>query len=322
MLLAAGTGTRLKPLTDYTPKPLAPIVNVPLLERTLRWLKEEGITEVVVNVHHHADQIQEAIGDGELLGIRVYYSVEKSLLGTSGAVRQCAARFRDRPFYVIYGDNLVDANLWRLNHFHKQNQADATIGLFTPDDPSAVGMVDLADDGRVTQFIEKPSRGKVPPTATMANAGVYILNPSLLDTLPEGVSDFGHDMFPQWLKEGRRVFAVTLGGYLQDTGTPDRYRKANWDVVAGALSHHRPVGDWRPGGRGIIADGAIVDPGALLTYDTIVGPNCAVENNVELNHCILWPGSIVRSGSVLDNVIVGTDTVVPTGTYARDTILV
>ena len=317
MLLAAGAGSRLRPLTDRVPKPLAPIANVPLLERTLSWLAGEGVTDVMVNVHHHAAKISGAIGSGDGFGLAVHYSVENELLGTSGAVQRCAEFFRDEPFYVVYGDNLIDADLGRLREFHKSKNAVATIALFTPDDPSACGMVDVSPDGRIERFVEKPKPGE--SQATMANAGVYILNPSLLSTLPGGFSDFGKNMFPAWLDDGRPLFAAALGGYLQDTGTPDRYRKANWDVLAGTL-RYEPRGVSRQGA--IMDRDAVISPNVQLVDRNVIGARCTIDAEVTLQNCIVWPDAKIGAGSNLTNVIVGESAIIEAGTVADNTILV
>ena len=317
MLLAAGTGSRLRPLTDTVPKPLAPIANSPLLFRTLSWLAGEGITEVMINLHHHADKIRAAIGDGDKLGILVRYSVEEDLLGTSGAVGKCAEFFQEEPFFVIYGDNLIDAELKPLFDFHRSRHAAATIALFVPDDPSASGMVELDESGKVSRFVEKPKPGKT--DATMANAGIYVLDPGLLTAIPYGFSDFGHDIFPTWLKDGRPVYADELRGYLQDTGTPDRYRKANWDVMSGKL-RMRPHGGMV--GDALIGNRSFVSPSAVLTARNIVGSDCRVGDGSRLEGCILWDRVSIGRNCELSQVVVGEGALVADGTVAADTILV
>jgi mannose-1-phosphate guanylyltransferase len=317
MLLAAGAGSRLRPLTDRVPKPLAPVGNVPLLERTLSWLAGQGVTDVMVNLHHHAEQISGAIGDGGGPGLAVSYSVEEELLGTGGAVHRCAKFFAGEPFFVVYGDNLIDVDLRLLSQFHEANGSVATIGLFTPDDPSASGMVDVDGDGRVLRFVEKPRPGE--SNATLANSGIYVLDETLLSAFPAGYSDFGKDLFPAWLAEGKSVYGVELGGYLQDTGTPDRYRKANWDVLAGGLRYSprgARVGDT------VIGDNANISPDAEFLGRNIIGDDCVIGGASTLIDCIVWRGATVGRECELVNVIVGEGTIVADGTRATDAILV
>ncbi len=318
MVLAAGMGTRLRPLTDSVPKPLAPIGNVPLLERTLIWLGHQGCKTAVVNLHYLPEQVRDTLGSGERLSIELWYSHEPELLGTSGALANAAGFFdSDEPLLVVYGDNLIEADLQPLLQLHREKSADVTMALFTPDDPSACGMVEVDSGGAVISFIEKPAEGQTP--ATLANAGIYVLNGSLLAELPSGAHDFGSDIFPAWLAAGKRIFAAPLQGYLQDTGTPERYRRANWDVLEGRLkqrAHGRLVGG------SVVGEGAIIDPSARLESGNLIGASCVIAEDVRLTDCILWPGAAIERGSMLTNVIVGCDAVVPQGTHASDAILV
>jgi NDP-sugar pyrophosphorylase family protein len=307
----------LRPLTDTTPKPLAPIANRALLVRTLTWLAGQGVTDVAINLHHCADKIRSAIGSGRECGLSVSYSVEDELLGTAGAVAKCASFFAGESFFVIYGDNLIEADLGPLMDFHKERDAAATIGLFVPDDPAASGMVEMAGDGRVTRFVEKPRAGET--DAVMANAGVYVIDQSLLSALPGGFSDFGKDIFPAWLEDGRRVFGRDLGGYLRDTGTPDRYRTANWDLLAGVL-RQRPNGAMM--GEMLVGVNAQIGADVDTTRRNIVGADCRIGTRSLLCDCILLDGAGVGTDCVLTRVIVGEGAAVADGTVANDSILV
>lgn len=231
MLLAAGKGTRLGELTQNMPKPLLPIAGRPLLSFTLALLADAGVSDVVVNLHHLAAQVREQLGDGSRWGLRVRYSLEEELLGTAGAVRRAADAFTE-PFLVVYGDNLLDVDLRQLVRAHQARQAAATIGLYQAPDPTAVGLVETDLDGRVRRFIEKPQPEEV--TTRWANAGLYMLEPRLLASIPVGgLVDFGHDMFPRWLAGGERIFAAPLAGLVQDIGTPEGYRAAAKAVTTG-----------------------------------------------------------------------------------------
>jgi NDP-sugar pyrophosphorylase family protein len=317
MLLAAGAGSRLKPLTDRVPKPLAPIANVPLIEHTLSWLARQEVHEVMINVHHHANRISREIGDGGRFGLGVSYSAEEELLGTGGAVARCSEFFEEEPFFVIYGDNLIEANLQELHQFHKSHRAAITIGLMSPDDPTSSGMVEVGEHGLVLNFVEKPNPGE--SGATKANAGVYVMDPSLLKTMAPMFSDFGLNLIPAWIAEGRRVFAADLGGYLQDTGTPDRYRKANWDVLSGKMSYKA---------RGtrteniVVGDNAHISTTSTLLGRNLVGDDCMIDADARLTNCILWRGVTIGRACNLDNVIVGEGAIIEAETYANDAILV
>ena len=233
MILAAGEGTRLRPLTDRCPKPMLPVGGRPLLERTIGWLRQHGVREVAINLHHRPEAITQHFGDGSRFGVRITYSPEAQLLGTAGAVRQLEAFF-DTTFAVIYGDVLTDLDLTALADFHRASGSIATLALYHADNPSARGLVDLDAAGRVTRFVEKPRPEEV--FTDLANAGVCILEPAVLPFIPVGVpSDFGRDVFPAMLGAGQRLsgWPIPRGTLLIDIGSPESYREANatWHLV-------------------------------------------------------------------------------------------
>jgi mannose-1-phosphate guanylyltransferase / phosphomannomutase len=200
MILAAGEGTRLRPLTLETPKPLLPVDGVPLIAYILTWLGGYGITDVAINLCHLGDKIKLFLGDGSHFRMRVTYSEETSPLGTAGGVKKIADFF-DGPFIVVYGDNLTDFDLSSMIRFHQQKKAAATMALFKPSDPSQVGMIAMDKDGRISELIEKPKQTTAGihglPSSGLANAAVYVLEPKVLSYIEEGkVSDFATMSFP------------------------------------------------------------------------------------------------------------------------------
>ncbi|HEX5324195.1 MAG TPA: NDP-sugar synthase [Capsulimonadaceae bacterium] len=307
MILAAGEGTRLRPLTLSTPKPMVPIANIPLLERTLRWLSSQGVQEAVINLHHRPQVIRDAIGDGQRLGLRrVQYSLEETLLGTAGAVKKCQDFFSDAPFFVIYGDNLIEADLRKLASFHYGRSTDATIALFRADDPSACGLVTTDEAGTVTRFQEKPPQDQI--FTNLANAGVYVLEPSLLQDIPADCPyDFGKELFPSLLAQGRRLSATLLDGYLQDTGTPAQYRKANADVLLGRAPNVRGQLIKNPPNYTLIADGAEVAPRVHFRGINVIGQGASVAEGAHLTDCILWDRASVGKDAHLIRAILGTE---------------
>ena len=297
MILAAGEGTRLRPLTLTVPKPMIPVVGVPLLARTLDWLAGEGVTEAAINLYHRPQSIPDTFGDA-WRGIRLHYFFEETLRGTAGGVKGAEAVLGDAPFYVIYGDNLIHADLRRLWDFHRSHGGAATVALFHHPNPSAAGIVAIEGDGRITRFVEKPPPDQI--FSDTANAGVYVLDPSVLETIPiGGASDFGKDIFPRLLAEGRSLYGTLLGGYLQDTGTPDSYRQANRDVLLGkAGAPAENSGIWaHPSAR--------ISPSAILTGWNVIGPEAVVEDGVRIADSILWTGARVRRGVTLWRAILG-----------------
>jgi NDP-sugar pyrophosphorylase family protein len=222
LVLAAGAGTRLRPLTDACPKPMLPIAGRPLLEWTLRWLRRYGVREAALNLHHLPDVVREGLGDGSRFDMRLTYAFEPELRGTSGAIHNFPGFF-DQPFLVIYGDLLLDLDLADLVGFHRERGAMMTLALKRTTTPHSQGMIEVDERGRVLRFVEKPQAWDGGNTA---NAGVYVCEPEVAARAPQGFSDFGHDIIPALLRDGAPVYGRPLTGYLLDIGTPEAYAQA------------------------------------------------------------------------------------------------
>jgi len=240
MILAAGEGIRLKPLTMETPKVLLPVGGVPLIEHTLIWLRSHGVCEVAINLYHLGDKIKDFLGDGSRLGVSITYSLEEKLLGSAGGVKKLE-RFFDDSFAVVCGDILTDFDLAAMAGFHQVRGSSATLAVIEVANPGQFGIVTMADGGRVLGFVEKP-----PPDAGAGNlgsTGIYILGREVLGYIADRCfSDFGYDVFPNIIKLGLPVYGYRLnaGDYLLDIGTIERYRQANEDAKAGKITiRHR-----------------------------------------------------------------------------------
>ena len=226
IILAAGAGTRLRPLTDTCPKPMLPIAGRPLLARTLDWLRLNEVVEVALNLHHLPEIVRAGLGDGSAWGMRLRYSYEPTLLGTAGAVRAIADQYPgwfDQTFLLLYGDMLLNIALPDLFAFHRASGAVLTLALKRTTMPHTQGMVDIDRTGRVLRFVEKPPAWG---GGDLANAGVYLCEPSVLQAIPLGVSDFGHDIIPALVAMGASVYGRLTEGYLLDIGTPGAYEQA------------------------------------------------------------------------------------------------
>jgi mannose-1-phosphate guanylyltransferase len=229
VILAAGVGTRLRPLTDTCPKPMLPIAGRPLLACTLVWLRANEVAEVALNLHYLPDVVRAGLGDGGAWGMVLRYSYEPVLLGTAGAVRAIADQYPgwlDQTFLLIYGDMLLDIALDDLRAFHRSSGATLTMVLKRTSTPSTQGMVALDADGRVERFVEKPAAWD---HGDLANAGIYLCEPAVLQLIPPGVSDFGHDIIPALIASGARIVGREVQGYLLDIGTPGAYEQAQRD---------------------------------------------------------------------------------------------
>jgi NDP-sugar pyrophosphorylase family protein len=208
MILAAGYGTRLRPLTDRVPKCLVCVAGKPVLEHTIEWLVSFGVADIIINVSHLADVVMDGVGDGRRWGVRISYSIEDRPLGTAGGVKK-ASWFFDGPFLVWYGDNLSRCNLERLYGLHREKGGLATIGLHYRDDVSQSGIVAVDADDRVMQFLEKPGSSQV--FSHWVNAGIYVLEPGVLNFIgPEEAPDFGRHVFPNMLSNGQALFGYRL----------------------------------------------------------------------------------------------------------------
>lgn len=231
MILAAGLGTRLRPLTLEVPKVLVPVGGVPLLERTLAWLRRYGIEEVAINLHHLGEKVVDYLGDGSRFGMTVMYSWEDELLGTAGGVKK-VEYFFDDTFVVVYGDVLTNLDLGAMVRLHTLRNAVATLALTPLRDGERAGVVWVNEDGRATKFVEKPGARVVadPDAKAFANGGVYVLKKQVLEKVPPCFfGDFGYDVFPKIISNGFAVYGYVLGPseYLVDIGTPEGYREAN-----------------------------------------------------------------------------------------------
>ena len=232
MILAAGAGTRLRPLTYDIPKVMVPINGRPLLEHTVKWLQGHGVTEIAMNLHYMPEIITEHFGDGSRFGVRVTYSVETAIRGTAGGVKDLED-FLDERFVLVYGDVITDLDLADLIAFHikRTDAPHLTMALYRVPDPTRCGIVSLGPGCRIEKFVEKPR-----PEETFSNlaaAGVLVLDPDAVRRIPESESsDFGHDIFPLYLATDFPMFGWVLPNEarLVDVGSPDRYEtvRTSW----------------------------------------------------------------------------------------------
>jgi mannose-1-phosphate guanylyltransferase len=320
MALAAGKGTRLFPLTGEIPKPMAPVVNTPIIEHIFDLLAGHGIEEVRVNVHYLADALLEAYGEqSKVNGMTVHLEREDELLGTAGGVKRLADRFDD-TFVVVSGDALTDVNIAELVEFHMESAALATIALRWVYDTSEFGVVDVDEEGNIKGFQEKPD----PEVAisTLANTGIYVFEPRALDYIPEDTFfDFANDVFPKLLENGEKFVGYREDFYWSDIGTLEAYRQAQYDVLSGKVGvkipgEKRGEGLWvaedaqihssaEMEGHVLVGRDAVVGRGVKLSGDVTIGSDCWIRPNATIKRSILLPGSSVGDGAYLEDCIVG-----------------
>jgi len=301
VILAGGEGTRLRPLTSNQPKPMMPIANRPMMEHIVRLLAQHGFDDIVVTVAFLAQQIRNYFGDGSELGVRMRYATEENPLGTAGSVRNAAAELDD-TFLVISGDVLTDIDLSELIKAHQESGAAATIALKRVEDPLEFGIVITHEDGSIERFLEKPSWGEV--FSDTINTGIYVLEPSVFDLIPEGeVVDFSGDVFPALLERGDRIHGHVADGYWEDVGTLDAYVRAHADILDNRV--HVDIGGFQLGEGIWIGEGADVDPGAEVIGPVIIGDNCRIEAGVQLReYTVLGTDVQVRGHAYIERAVV------------------
>ena len=234
MILAAGLGTRLRPLTNTTPKPLLPVGGTPLIVWNLLLLKRHGFRDVVVNLHHLGPMIEQALGTGAQFGLRVRYSHEPVILGTGGGIKQAEAYFGGEPVLVLNGDTLFELDLGALWAFHHARKAVATLVLRQDPDAAQWGLVEVGAEDRIVRITGR-GRAEGGPTVPRMFAGVHILDPRLLRTVPVGVASSIIDPYFEAIARGESVLGYDLAGYWSDVGTPERYAQAERDVAEGRI---------------------------------------------------------------------------------------
>src|SRR5579871_3539740 len=337
MILAAGVGSRLDPLTRNVPKPLVPIINRPVMEYLVELLKKHGFDEIMVNLHYLGDQIEGYFGDGSRWGVHIHWSKEDKLWGDAGSVKRVEEFFKDDTFIVIGGDDLTDMDLTKLVKTHRDKGALATIALSLVDDPSEYGIVLMNEDSRITRFLEKP-KGEVIFSNT-ANTGVYIFEPEIFEQIPRGTFYmFGKQVFPQLLDQRRPLYGHLTAAYWKDVGNLKVYQQTHKDVLEGRVNVPMPYEEVRKfvwmgenvqidesaeiGYPVAIGNNVHIKAGAKVLENTVIGNDCAVEEDAVVRDSILWDGAVIMRGTQLERCVVGKDCRIQTDAAIFDGIVV
>ncbi|MEO7370403.1 MAG: NDP-sugar synthase, partial [Ilumatobacteraceae bacterium] len=282
VVLVGGFGTRLRPLTLTTPKPMLPVGHVPIIERLVDNLARGGVTEVTLALGFKPEPFIEAFPTGECNGVKLHYAVEPEPLDTAGAIKFAAELTGiDDTFVVANGDVLTDLDIAALVDFHRSHDAEATIALIGVEDPSSFGVVAVDQDGRVERFVEKPPPGTAP--SNQINAGTYVLEPSVLRRIPAGKRvSIERETFPE-VVAGGRLFAMATDDYWLDAGNPALYLQANLDLLDGTRPMHTATA---------VHTTATVDPTAVVTR-TIVAEKATIAAGASVTDSVLLPGAVV-----------------------------
>ena len=311
VILVGGEGTRLRPLTCNMPKAMVPIMNRPFMEHLLRYLEKHGIRDVILAMGYLVDPIQSRLGDGTQLGVRLTYLVEKSPLGTAGAVKNAEA-FLEGPFIVFNGDILTEIDLTAMIRQHQQIKPKVSIALTPVENPTLYGVVETDGTGMVQRFMEKPSWDKV--TTNMINAGIYIVEPEVLEYIPAAThSMFEHHVFPLLLEKGKPVLSYPSSAYWIDIGAPEKYLKVHHDLLAGWGEEVRTEGKCiihptaRIKGPALLGKGCVIGDGAQIRGPTVLGPRCEIGKGATIEGAVLWQDTKVGDEAVLKNCVAGAN---------------
>ncbi len=300
VILAAGLGTRMRPLTNRTAKPALPVLNEPLIVRTLRELKRAGVSEVMINLHHRPDSIRAAIPAGSL-GLKIRYSREATILGTGGALRKVRGWAGRAPLFVVNGDVIFDFDLKAMTALHRKTGALATLALKPNPNPKKYKPVVTDRTGRILSIRGRP-RGR--KGAVSLFASVHLIEPVILERLPSGPSDTVGDLYIPLLREGAHLQGVRQAGVWHDLGSPSGYLKAHARLLA-----------VRAGRRSVLIDSSVRAGKGARVARSVIGAGCVVEPFARVAGCVIWDGALVRSGASLKNCIVMSGTEVGKGTY-------
>ncbi len=318
ILLAGGKGTRLRPLTIHTPKPIVPIFDRPFLQFQLDLIKKvPEIDEVILSLNYQPRRIEEIFGDGGDSGLSLRYMVEPAPLGTGGAIKYAAANVHD-SIVVFNGDVLTEVDLAAVIRLHRERRARATIVLTPVENPAAYGLVETDPDGNVLRFIEKPDPKQI--TCDTINAGIYVLEPDTFDRIPADVPySIERSYFPSLIERRETFVAYTYRGYWIDIGTPEKYMQVHRDIMDRRY-HAAPFANGAsacvsPSARledGAVVEGpcfidadAIVKAGARVGPYSVVGRHCHIEEHASIERAIVWADSRVSQEAIVRNSVLG-----------------
>ncbi len=311
VIIAGGSGTRLRPLTYNTPKPMVPLFGKPFLLYQIELLRKHGITEIIINLHYLSDAIKNVLGDGSKYGVKLFYSYESEPLGTAGAVKNAEEFFNDEPMLVFNGDVLTDIDLTAVIETHKRTQAKATLTLIKVQDPTQFGLVFLDGEKRITRFHEKPTAEEAAMfKVDTVNAGIYVLDPDVFQYVPKNEPHmFERGLFPHLLNIDARMSGHVSGAYWIDIGNPGKYMEAHVDVLRGRVKVDMPATELAP--NLWVAEGTHIDDSAEIRGPAFIGSGSKIRKKAMINeYAVLESNVIVDDRAMVAHAIVGADTLV------------
>lgn len=341
IIMAGGSGTRLRPLTTNLPKPMVPVANKPMAEHIVNLLKQHGYNDIIFTLFYLPDAIRDYFGDGTEFGASIKYAIEEgSPLGTAGCVKAVQDELNS-TFLVISGDSLTDIDLGKALKFHKDKGSKATIVLKRVENPLEYGVVITGADGRIQRFLEKPSASEI--FSDTVNTGIYILEPEVLKYIVMGrEQDFSNDLFPLLLLRNEPLFGYVADGYWCDIGNLNVYRQAHKDVLDGKIKLKSDLAEIEPGifvGEGSEIDASVkikspvmigrncrIGKDAVIEEHSVIGDNVVIQENASLKQPVIWSNSYIsnnvalraciicnnatihRAAEILEGAVIGEDT--------------
>lgn len=335
--MAGGFGTRLRPLTMTSPKPMVPVANKPMMHHIVNLLKQHGVQDVVSLLYFQPDKIKDYFKDGSEFGISMKYVAAEADYGTAGSVKNAYQHLTDR-FIIISGDVLTDFDITKALEYHDKQKSMATILLTRVTNPIQFGIVMTEEDGRITRFLEKPSWGQV--FSDTINTGIYILEPEVLDLIPyQKDFDFSKDLFPLMLRNNLPLYGFTCEGYWRDIGNLNEYQQASLDILNKTVAIENVGTEIRPGvfvgsncsigdqvefiGGSIIGNNVVIENGSSVVT-SIIGDSCLLKSGSKVTRSVIWSNAIIGSFATVTedvlchNIIIGDSAIVSENVFIAD----
>ena len=338
MIMAAGAGTRLNPLTAKIPKPMVPVANTPIIELILRHLQKSGINDVIANTHYCAESIHKAFGGKNRLGINFQYVHEKALSGTAGGLKVCESFFEPgETFIAVSGDALTNVNIEELYKKHKKSGAIASMALteVPEEEVDQFGVVVLGENSRIIGFQEKPKREDA--KSNLVNTGIYIFETTIFDYIPANTFyDFAKNVFPALMKNDEIMCGFKIDDYWNDIGTISQYKASSLELLnapAIELPYKESAQGWLAEssvlGKNIsvenkilVGEGSVIEDNVIFKGNNIIGNNCIIKTGSEIKDSIIWDNAVIEENVILDGCIIAGNVNIKAGIkLAKDSIV-
>ncbi len=334
VIMAGGFGTRIQPLTNSRPKPMLPIVNKPMMEHTMKTLRDLGIKEFIVLLYFKPEVIKNYFKDGKDFGIDIKYVIPDEDYGTAGAVKMAEEYLKDDNFIIISGDLVTDFDFQKIFDYHNKKASRLTITLTSVENPLEFGVVITDEEGRIEKFLEKPSWGEV--FSDTINTGIYIIEPEILDYIPQKENfDFAKDLFPKLMEEGIDLMGYNAKGYWRDVGNPDSYREVHDDILqekvkfrfdylnkkefpTGTLYYEGEyqANDFQISGKVILGKNVKIEKGCKLE-NVVIGENTTIKENNKIRNSVIWENVFIDKNCNLDNCVICNDNIIGKNVKAK-----